>query len=290
MLRTLTGARVEVTDYPYSTQFPVPGMLQYEDIQFQLVEAPSIIPGGGGWNTRVIGLGKNSDGIALVIDLSNEPVETFRNLVEYLKEHGLYVSRPRGYVVIEKKRGITGIRILNYGRLLCTVDDINKLLQGYRIYNAIVKIYGEVDLDDIERAIYENVIYKPTIILANKVDVPRAIDALKELMKVVPRDLPIIPVSAYRKINLDKIGPTLFKTLDLIRIYTKPPLGEPSKKPLVLRKGATVMDVAKAIHSELIEKFAYARIWGPSAKYPGQRVGLDHVLKDGDIVEINVRK
>ncbi len=290
LLRALTGARVEVTDYPYSTQFPVPGMLQYEDIQFQLVEAPSIIPGGGGWNTRVIGLGKNSDGIALVIDLSNEPVETFRNLVEYLKEHGLYVSRPRGYVVIEKKRGVTGIRILNYGRLLCTIDDVNKLLQSYRIYNAVVKIYGEVDLDDIERAIYENVIYKPTIVLANKVDIPGAIDALKELMKVVPRDLPIIPVSAHRKINLDKIGPTLFKTLDLIRIYTKPPLGEPSKKPLVLKRGATVMDVAKAIHSELIEKFAYARIWGPSAKYPGQRVGLEHVLEDGDIVEINIRK
>ena len=290
LLRVLTGARVEVTDYPYATRVPVPGMLQYEDIQFQLVEAPSLIPGGGGWNPRVIGLGKNSDGIALVLDLSQEPVEAFKAIVAELQEHGLYLVKPKGYVVIEKKRGIMGIRIINYGKLLCAPEDVIKLLNSYRIYNAIVKVYGEVDLNDVEMAIYENVIYKPTIILANKVDLPNTIESLKELMKVVPRDIPIIPVSALKRINLDKIGPTLFKVLDLIRVYTKPPLGEPSKKPLVLKRGSTVLDVAKAIHSELVEKFLYARIWGPSAKYPGQRVGLDHVLQDGDIVEINLRK
>ncbi len=289
LLKVLTGARVEVTDYPYATKLPVPGMLQYEDIQFQLVEAPSIIPGGGGWNTKVVGLAKNSDGVAIVLDLSNEPVEQFKSLTEYLKEHGLLIEKPRGYVVIEKGRGVTGIRIVNYGRLLCTVEEVRNLLNSYRIYNAVVKVYGEVDLDTIEQAIFETVIYKPTIVIANKLDLVDE-SVVKELRKVVPQSIPIIAVSALKKINLDMIGPTLFKILDLIRVYTKPPLGEPSKKPLVLKRGATVLDVAKAIHSELYEKFAYARIWGPSAKYPGQRVGADHVVEDGDIVEINIRK
>jgi ribosome-interacting GTPase 1 len=77
-----------------------------------------------------------------------------------------------------------------------------------------------------------------------------------------------------------------FESLELIRIYTKQPSGEVARKPLVLRKGATVLDVAKAIHSSFAENFKYARIWGPSAKYPGERVGKDHVLEDGDVVEI----
>jgi ribosome-interacting GTPase 1 len=55
----------------------------------------------------------------------------------------------------------------------------------------------------------------------------------------------------------------------------------------VVKRGATVLDVAKEIHKDLYRGFKYARIWGPSANYPGERVGGDHVLEDGDIVEIH---
>jgi len=50
-----------------------------------------------------------------------------------------------------------------------------------------------------------------------------------------------------------------------------------------------VRDVARSIHSELLENFLYARVWGSSVKYPGEKVGLDHVLADGDIVEIHAK-
>ncbi len=290
LLRALTGARVEVSPYPYTTKIPVPGVLKYEDVDLQLVEAPAIIPGGGGWNTKVAGLARNSDGLALVVDLSEDPIEQLKEVASFLKSHGIHVVKPKGYVVIERGRGVTGIKVQLYGTLKCTIDELRKLLESYRIYNAVVKIYGEVDLDLVEQAIFETITYKPTIIIANKLDAPNADTNLRRLEKVVPSEIPIIPVSAINGSNLDSIGPTLFKKLELIRIYTKPPLGEPSKKPLVLKRGATVLDVAKAIHSELYEKFAYARIWGPSAKYPGQRVGLNHVLEDGDIVEINIRR
>ncbi|HID41880.1 MAG TPA: TGS domain-containing protein, partial [Pyrodictium sp.] len=100
----------------------------------------------------------------------------------------------------------------------------------------------------------------------------------------------LLPVSARTGYNLDKLGELLFRRLDIIRVYTKRPNSEPSKAPVVLRRGATVRDLATKIHSDLLEYFEYAKVWGPSAKYPGERVGLDHVLEDGDIVEIHSRR
>ncbi|NPA97629.1 MAG: TGS domain-containing protein [Crenarchaeota archaeon] len=290
LLRALTGARAEVADYPYTTRRPIPGALKFEDIEFQIVEAPAIIPSGGGWNGRVIGLAKNADGLMLVIDASRDPIKQFEELHKFLKEHGIHIVKPRGYAVIEKGRGVQGIQIRLYGRLKCTVNDVKRLLESYRIYNAVVKIYGEVDLDLIEEAIFETITYKPSIVIVNKIDLVGK-EALAELRRAVPSSIPIIPAAAARGL-VDKklIGRTIFDTLELIRVYTKPPLGKPSEKPLVLKRGSTILDVAKAVHSELYERFAYARIWGPSAKYPGQRVGLDHVVEDGDIVEINTRK
>jgi len=54
-----------------------------------------------------------------------------------------------------------------------------------------------------------------------------------------------------------------------------------------VRDGTTVLEAAGNLHSRLSRKFRYAKIWGRSAKYPGQKVGSDHRLRDGDIVEIH---
>ncbi|MEM1608919.1 MAG: GTPase, partial [Ignisphaera sp.] len=168
LLRFLTGAKAEVSDIPYTTKFPVVGMMQYEDIQFQIVEAPSIIPEGGGWNTKVVGLAKNSDGIIIVLDASRDCKSDFKHIVEFLNDNGISIEKPRGFVEIEKSHA-GGIRIVNYGRFLGTEEDVVKLLNSYRIYNAMVRIYGEADLDDVEKAIFERVVYKPALVLLNKI-------------------------------------------------------------------------------------------------------------------------
>ncbi len=289
ILRSLTNANVEISEVPYTTKYPAVGMLPYEDIQFQLVEAPSIIPHGGGWNNKVIGLVKNSDGVIVVLDAAKNLIEEFNNISMFLKDHGIHIEKPRGYVSIERRYG-GGIRIISYGILMCTENDVVKLLNSYRIYNAIVKIYGEVDIDDIEKSLFETIIYKPTIVLVNKIDLMKSRKELEDLTVYIPREIPIIGTSTVTKEGLNIIGSELFKVLNIVRIYTKPPMGKPAEKPLVLKKGATILDVAKAIHKDLFENFSYARIWGRSVKFPGQRVGGDHVVEDGDIVEINVRK
>ena len=294
LLSRLTNAKVEVSDYPYTTKLPVPGMLKYQDIQFQLIEAPALMPGasnGVAWGTKVLGLVRNADGLIIVLDASNKPLHQLKIILNELINSNIYVRKPRGQVVIEKGRGTTGIKVVVSGKLIgCTVNDVVKLLEGYRIYNALVKIIGEATLDDVEKAIFGNITYKPTIIIANKIDIPGAMENYKVLRKVVPQDIPVIPTSALKGIGLDKIGEILFKTLNLIRVYTKQPNKGPSPTPLVLRKGATVYDVAEHIHKDFVKYFKYAKIWGPSAKYPGMRVGLEHQLEDGDIVEIHLKR
>jgi hypothetical protein len=47
-----------------------------------------------------------------------------------------------------------------------------------------------------------------------------------------------------------------------------------------------VADVADGVHHDLGETFAGARVWGGPARFEGQRVGRDHFVQDGDVVEI----
>ncbi len=292
LVNKLTGARTRIADYPFTTQKPIPGMLKYEDIYFQLIDTPPIQPEGGIWNNRVIGLIRNSDALILVLDNTRNPFEEFLTLKNELEKSGILLYKPRGRVVIEKNRaGRLGVRVTLMGKLLDgTVDDIRRLMESYRLYNVHVKIYGEVSLDDVEQAIFESKIYKPCIVIINKADIDPS-EARKHAYKIheISNNTPILLASAKYVKGLEKLGEILFKTLDLVRIYTKQPNGPVADKPLVLKRGATIYDVAKSIHKDFVKKFKYAKIWGPSAKYPGEKVGLDHVVEDGDIVEIHVK-
>ncbi|NIN67925.1 MAG: TGS domain-containing protein, partial [Anaerolineae bacterium] len=68
--------------------------------------------------------------------------------------------------------------------------------------------------------------------------------------------------------------------------YSKPPGKKPDlSAPFVLKKGNTVEDLAGKVHQDFLENLKSARVWG-SATYDGQMVGRDHVLADGDVVEL----
>jgi len=78
--------------------------------------------------------------------------------------------------------------------------------------------------------------------------------------------------------------------LGVIRVYTKEPgAREPSERPFTLRRGASVADLARSIHSDFMRGFAFARVWGERLVFSPQKVGLGFVLEDGDVVEIHVR-
>ncbi|MEM0058178.1 MAG: GTPase [Candidatus Bathyarchaeia archaeon] len=294
LLSALTNARVEVSPAPYTTREPVPGMLNYEDIQFQLVEAPALREGaaeGKAWGLQTLALARNADGLILMVDLTQEPVEQLSIILGELEKTRILVSKPRARVEIERKFMGAGLRIIVLGRLLdCTFKDVEELLKSYRVTDAVVKIYGEATLDDVEDAVFESTTYKPAIIVANKIDVEGAEANLKLLEEYVGGQLPIIAVSCKTGQGLEEIGASLFQALDLIRVYTKEPSERnPSPKPFVLRRGSTVHDLARNIHSDFSENFAYAKVWSKRLIFSPQKVGATFVLEDGDVVEIHTK-
>jgi len=293
LLVSTTNAKPEISPLPFTTQKPIPGMLQFEDIQFQLVEAPAIVEGaseGRMGGTQILGLARNADGLIVMVDLSNDPIGQLSMVLSELDKAGILVKKPEGEVEIIRRPYGAGIQIINHGVLVyCTYGDVKDLLASYRITSALVKISGKVSLDDIEASLFSNSVYKPTVIIANKSDLPGAKANIAQLKGYLEEQgLPFLIASCLRNEGLRDLGKIIFNMLGIIRVYTKEPSSkEPSKKPLVVKEGTEVIEVAKRLHTEMYKGFKYARVWGPSAKYPGERVGSNHVLMDGDVVEIH---
>jgi len=88
------------------------------------------------------------------------------------------------------------------------------------------------------------------------------------------------------KLEIEKLKQKIFETFPIIRIYTKEPRKPASKEPMILKEKSTVTDAAEKILKGLSKKIKKAKIWGPSSKFGGQMVGLEHQLKDKDIVEL----
>jgi ribosome-interacting GTPase 1 len=89
--------------------------------------------------------------------------------------------------------------------------------------------------------------------------------------------------------SLDETKDKMWNSLDLIRIYCKEPGKKPETKPMVLRRYSNVRDAAKRLHKDFLKYFKFARIWGKSAKYDGEKVGLNHMLEDNDVLEIHLK-
>ncbi len=294
LLRSVTNSKVEVSPNPYTTREPVPGIMEYEDLQFQIIEAPALMPGaadGRAWGLQTLGMARNADGLIIVIDLSQEPIKQLTCITDEMNKARISTSKQKSKVDIERKYMGAGLRIVVLGRLVdCTFKEVEKLLRGYNVSDAFVKIYGEATLSDIEEAVFESMVFKPTIIIANKIDLEGAEGNFRLLKAYVGDKLPVIAVSAVTKEGLDKLGVTLFRTLEIIRVYTKEPNERQySKKPFILKKGATIYDLAKAIHSDFKENFNFAKVWSKRLVFSPQRVGPTFHLEDGDVVEIHLK-
>ncbi len=294
LLASVTNAKVEVSDYPYATQEPVPGMLRHEDIQFQLVEAPALVRGSANaeaWGLQTLGLARNADGLILMVDLSQDTREQLSLILSELEKARILTQRPRARVEIERKHVGAGLRITLLGQLVdCTLQDVEALLKGYRIRDAIVMIHGEAALDDVEDAIFESTIYRPAIIVANKADKAEMIKNLNELKAFLDNKYTLLTVSCKSSFGFEELGAELFGALDIIRVYTKEPAEkEPSPKPFILKRGATVADLAKLIHTDFYKRFSFARVWAKRLRFSPQKVGTSFILEDKDIVELHAK-
>ena len=94
-------------------------------------------------------------------------------------------------------------------------------------------------------------------------------------------------ISAHASYNIDKLQDAIYDHLGFIRIYLKPYGHEAdTDEPMIMRKGTKIEDICHRLHRDFIDQFRYAKIWGPSVKHDAAKVGLQHVVADGDIITI----
>lgn len=123
----------------------------------------------------------------------------------------------------------------------------------------------------------------PSLLAATKMDEASESD-LAALQAAIP-DLSVVGVSIIDDESLTALKEAIWRLTGLLRVYLRHN-NHVEEEPLALEPGATIADVAQSIHKHLGATFRSARIWGPSARFDGQQVGPQHLVADGDIVEI----
>lgn len=290
LLSKVTNAKTEVAEHAFTTREPVPGMLAFEDIQFQLVDTPAIFRNvyEGSWGPQLMSLLRNADGLLIVLDAVDADGQ-LDVISRELASAGITTEEREGRIDIEKTSG-GGIQIACMGRISCRVFEIEKRLKEAGIRNAIVRVRGNVGVKDVEEALDQTKTFKPAVIVINKADMlPTSPAELAAGLREKAREKEILAASARSGNGLEGLGGSIFRSLGIARVYTKDLGGNVAKKPIIVSRGAKVMDIAKIVHSQLYRNFKYAKVNGKSVKYNGERVGVDHMLADGDIVEIRIK-
>ena len=234
IVNALTNASPTVADYPFATYTILPGMMEYENIQIQLLDTPPLVPG----STLAL-LPPNlvrADALLIIIDLSEDP--------------------------------------------LSQMEAVTSELEGMRI--GIGEIPEVTSEDEFIRH------SKKALIVGNKIDVEEANENYEVLEELYRDDFPILAISAARGTGLEELKLAIFKLLEIIRVYTKTPGQKPDMDdPIILSTGSTLADAATEVHKDFTANLKFARIWG-SGKHDGVMAKRDHVLQDGDIIELHM--
>ena len=135
----------------------------------------------------------------------------------------------------------------------------------------------------------EGILSRQKVLVAgNKADIPGAGAGFAAVENTYGGKLTLSYVSARDLVGLEEMKRKVFQVLGIIRVYTKTPGQKPDMDdPIILPKGSTLADAAEAVHKDFRARLKYARLWG-SGKHDGIMVKRDHVLQDGDIIELHV--
>ncbi len=244
---------------------PIYGILDDGEIQFQVVMLPPVIPGSLK-ASRIFSYLPTSR-LVFFISTSHDfsDFEEFSSLSE---SEGVVLKEKGGEVKIERLPS-GGIRVV--GSLMDSSNkELIELLRSYGIRNAVVKIFGDVTLTDVENEILGLRKYVPCVQLR-----------LAGSEFVLRDGSQVLAIRSKKELS-----EFILHKLSLIRVYTKLPREGPSNEPIVLKEGSTIEELARSIHSWLIKHFNYAVIWRNGKQ---MKVSRSFKLKDGDIVEIRTR-
>ena len=286
ILNKLTGAQSEVAAYEFTTISVIPGMMEYKQARIQILDVPGIVSGaasGRGRGKEVLAVIRNADLVIIIVDV-NKP-EHYPAIMREVWESGIRLNKYKPEVYI-KKTAKGGILVGKTVKIGLDNETIKNIMREFRINSAEVLIRSVIDADDFIDCIEGNKKYLPAIVCLSKCDLATAAQVDK-VKKELNAD---IAISAEKDLNLDGLKELILIKLDFIRIYMKEPHKEADMKlPLIMSRGSTIQDVCNKLHREFVDKFKFARVWGKSSKFPGQRLMLNHKLVDEDILEIHLR-
>jgi uncharacterized protein len=253
----LTGSKAAVGAFPGTTREPLPGMLPFEDIAFQIVDLPPI--SRGRMESWMSGLLQTADAAWLVVDLADpECAEQVLAVCGELAQ--------RKITLTDHWPG-------------CSGEHGAEALPGTPAHS------GRRTEDSSDALTTE----LPTLLVANKSDLDPGADEVSVLEELTGVRFPAFAVSAKSGYGLERLAPFMFSALGIVRVYTKPPGQPPDRtRPFIVHRGNTVADVARLVHQDVARSLKFARLWGSGA-FDGQQVGPDHAVADGDVVELHAR-
>ncbi len=286
LLNALTGTQSKTAAYEFTTLDCIPGTLNYKHAKIQILDVPGVIEGaamGRGRGKEVLATARTSDLVLFVIDATHP--EHYPLLRKEIFDVGVRVDEKKPDVkIIKKPKG--GLSISTTVNLDLERETLRLILKEFKMINADVVIRDNVTIDQFIDSIEGNRAYNKALICITKEDL---IDETQK--KRILEDMPqAVFVSAEKNKGIGELKEEIYKKLDFAKIYLKEVNKKPDMDvPLVLKQPVTVKTVCQHIHRDFIKKFRFARIWGSSAKFPGQQIrNLDKELKDETIVEVHV--
>ena len=253
----LTRSGASIGAYPFTTQLPQPGMMLFEDIQFQLIDLPPLAADFmESWYVNAL---QPADAALLVVDLSQaDCVEQVQMILQRLAD--------KRVALIDQWPGLVPNGV-DAGRLSANGG-------------ASRSVESE---EAIDNPFQHNL---PTVVVSNKVDLGGG-DEVSVMQELLGTRMPTLSMSAKTGEGVAQLGAFLARSLQIVRVYTRIPgkavdLG----RPFTVRQGGTVRDVARLVHKDIAESLKYARLWG-GGQFAGQQVSAEHQVSDGDIIELH---
>ena len=291
LISQLTDVESDTGDFAFTTLTCIPGVMDHRGAKIQILDLPGLIKGaseGKGRGKEILNVIRGSDMVLYVIDPFQK--SHFQILDDELWKAGMRLNQspPQVFVTRTRRGGIEVRSTLEQTNM--SDEEIQGIIRGFGIVSATVTLRTDVTDDHIVDTLAGNRIYSRSVVVVNKIDLANEED-MERAYEGLPDGWPILNVSAKTGEGIDEMKDFIFDNLGFMSIYLKPQGQEADLvEPLIVKDTSTVRDVCAKLHRDFLRKFRYARVKGPSAKFDWQRVGLDHLLKDDDILTIILRK
>ncbi len=291
LISQLTDVESETGNFAFTTLTCIPGVLHHRGATIQILDLPGLIKGaaeGKGRGREILNVIRSCDMVLYVVDPFQDSHFDILDMELWKSGMRLNEAKPQVFITRTDRGGIVVRSTLEQTNL--SDEEIQSIIRSFGMVSANVTLRTDVTDDHIVDTLAGNRIYSEAVVVLNKVDLASEKD-LKKARSMLPESWPVLPVSAKTGQGIEEMKDFIFDNLNFMSIYLKPQGQEADLiEPLIVKNTSTVRDVCVKLHRDFERKFRYARVKGPSAKFDWQRVGLDHLLRDEDLLTIIVRK